>query len=269
MSSATNLKYFVGGIPSKVHQKDLYDFFKRYGVVKRITVFNSDKDKKLFGFCFVKFKKIFGGELDLENTQFIFQGRKLDVDHMVRRSGLKQSVQDKHSRRVFLQNVPPGMEREDLVRLFSPFGPISNCFTVSRHAQYGESSNIGGETELASDYGYVIFDNKEDAEYLLKRRFVEVNHNTRIYIKRYCSNLNRPILGDHNFGQGQKKITKKQETHLKDSGATLSNEGQKAHRGMLASLDHQLRPTSKVYHSVRAELPCDESTNLKFNISLV
>lgn len=267
MSSTSNLKYFVGGVPSNVRQKELYDFFRQYGAVKRVTVFNSDKNKKLFGFCFVKFKSVFGGELDLQNTEFVFQGRRLEIDNVIRRSSLKQSVQEKHSKRVFLQNVPLTFDRNDLMEIFSSFGPVANCFTVNRFSQSGDRETRKSQTESASNYGYVIFRNIKDAEDLLKRRFVDVNSKTRIYIKRYCSTLNRVTSEDQGGQQGPFKSVKPEE-NLRDSGATLSQEG-KLYSGAEELQFHQMKPTTKAYHQGSTFSRDWHTSKLKFNISLL
>lgn len=267
MSVSQNLKYFVGGVPSDVRHKDLYDFFRKYGVVKRVTVFNSENCKRLFGFCFVKFKKVYGGELDLRNTEFIFQGRKLEVDYIVRRSNLKNSVNEKHSRRVFLQNVPSYFEKPDLLKLFSPFGSITNCFTVNR-APRAEDQMKREHQQAASKYGYVIFDHKEDAEEVLRRRFVEVNSKTKIHIKRYCSTINRLTSEDGTAHQQPARSVLSEEKR-KQSGATLSFED-RSRRILEELMIHQLKPTSKGYHQGQT---CpwkeEQGVNFRFNISLL
>lgn len=191
--SKTNLKFFVGGIPSDVKHRDLYDFFKTYGVVKRITIFNSNKGRKLFGFCFVKFKKTFGNELEDKEHVFNFHGRHLEIDPIVRRSNLKQSVQEKHSRRIFLQNIPREFTQEDLLRVFSKYGPIVNCFVIDRDStvRLYEHEDDGRSLYKKTNYGYVIFQNKHDAESVIQKRFVILEDKSKIFVKRYCSTINR------------------------------------------------------------------------------
>lgn len=266
MSSSSTLKYFVGGVPSSVRHKDLYDFFKKYGVVKRITVFNSDSSKKLFGFCFVKFKKVYGGELDLANTDFIFQGRKLEIDHIIRRSNLKQSVQEKHSRRVFLQNVPASFDKADLIRVFSPFGSIANCFTISRETNTNDAK-VKGDIRQAAKYGYVIFHDKEDAELLLQRRFVEINNKTKIYVKRYCSTINRLTSeGEKAFGKPLEPVNS--EDKHKRSAVTLSNDDKLKRTAPQQLYLHHVKPTSKGYLNGVCRMDVEKGANLRFNISL-
>lgn len=265
MSGCSSLKYFVGGVPSDVKHSDLYGFFKKYGTVKRITVFNSgnSQNKRLYGFCFVKFKKIFGGELDIENTEFIFQGRKLEIDFVRSRNNLKQSVQDKHAKRVFLQNVPPAFEQNDLLRVFSPFGEITNCFTVNRNS----SSKVAGKPQQANKYGYVIFTKKEDAERLLKLKFVEVGSRSRIYVKRYNSTINR-LSSEDGMAQSESPSYLSLDELPKDSGTFKAGEDKKKR---FTDIEFQLtKPTARNYYIARSTLPVGgPDSNLRYNINML
>ena len=268
MSNA-DLKFFVGGIPSDVKHRDLYEFFRTYGVVKRVTIFNSDKGRKLFGFCFVKFKKIFGDKLDTRQT-FIFQGRKLEVDPIVKRSGLKQSVNDKHARRIFLQNLPSNLDKDQVMKIFSRYGEIVNCFVINREQDDlydNESRYIARSDPKSANYGYVIFRTKEQAESLVRQRFIELKNKQRIYIKKYCSTINREVSEDKvSVRRDQKSVSLN--APLKKSGTKISAE--KLNRANFeALLIHYIKPTSRGYGGKCAStlnLTC--TSNLRFNISL-
>ena len=193
MSNA-DLKFFVGGILSDVKHRDLYEFFRAYGAVKRVTIFNSDKRKKLFGFCFVKFKKIFGDKLDTSQT-FFFQGRKLEVDPIIKRSSLKKSVSDKHARRIFLQNLPSNLDKDQVIKIFSEYGEIVNCFVINREEDIDNEDRYYSRLDdhMPASYGYVIFKTKEQAESLVRQRYVQLKNKQRIYIKKYCLNINKAV----------------------------------------------------------------------------
>jgi RNA recognition motif-containing protein len=268
MSNA-ELKFFVGGIPSDVRHRDLYEFFRAYGVVKRVTVFNSDKGKKLFGFCFVKFKKIFGGTLDTKQT-FLFQGRKLEVDPIVKRSSLKQSVNEKHARRIFLQNLPIHIGKEDVLRIFGRYGEIVNCFVIDRETEDRQRSGAHSRADpKAPNYGYVIFKTKEQAESLVKLKYVELKNRQRIFVKRYCSTINREASEDKVTSHRDQKSVGLNAPVLR-SGTTKSIEmkNKKAETREIF-LNHYVKPTSRNYGERRASwLKTNHSSNLRFNISL-
>lgn len=252
MSSKT-LKYFVGGIPSDVKQRDLYDYFRQYGAVKRVTVFNSNKTKKLFGFCFVKFKSVYGEDLSTRAQEFVFQGRKLEVDPICRRSLLKQSVEEKHSKRVFLQNVPRHVNKADLLALFSQFGPIHNCFVVDREATpYSDADPLTTKAgSPLSDYGYIIFENKADAEECVRRKYLTLPDKTRIHVKKYCSRINRPT------DELEKLDSPKSGSH--STSADDSGDG--------FDSCHWLKPTCKAFFSQHQENLRHDPVNLRFRVA--
>lgn len=265
MSNA-DLKFFVGGIPSDVKRRDLYEFFRTYGVVKRVTIFNSDKGKKLFGFCFIKFKKIFVDKLDIRQ-KFIFQGRMLEVDSIVKRSSLKQSVSEKHAKRVFLQNLPVNLGKDDVIRLFSRYGEIVNCFVIKRDQTNNQQFPYNSTSDNRSqNYGYVIFSTKEEAESLVQKRFIELNNRQRIYIKRYCSTINREVSEDKaSPSRGPKSVNL--DLPIKRLGTTISidDHSKGIHNTLLT---HHVKPTSQRYRMIhKTYLNKEHPTNLRFNIS--
>lgn len=269
MEAKECLKYFVGGIPSDVKHKDLYDFFKKYGVVKRITIFNSNKGKKLFGFCFVKFKSIFGQGLLDRTSVFKFQGRNLEIDPIIRRSNLKQSIQEKHSKRVFLQNIPKNIDDSAIREIFSPYGPIINCFVISRGSpsyvigsasyqnQYAEKDDSQPSHNPKSNYGYIIFKNAADAETLVQKKFVELSNKGRIYVKRYCSSIKRSNEED------------KPVPNSEDVSQDHHNSGQQlrpSEKGLVDGfVEHFCRPTQKGYY-VTVRKHETQETNFRYNI---
>lgn len=272
MSSKVNLKYFVGGIPSDVQHKDLYEFFKTLGVIKRITIFNSDKGKKLFGFCFVKFKKLFVPDLADKSTVYQFQGRNLDIDPIVRRSNLKQAVNQKHSKRIFLQNVPRHFTQDDLMEVFKAYGKIVNCFLIdreggSRASDHGAAARGAPIHDRKNNYGYVIFQNSEDAEILVNKKFIELRDRSRIYIKKYCSTINR-----NQAALGQQEKSQYRDHYSADVTDTsplynsICKSGSSSEERDLP-IDHGLLPTRAAYGQSRPTLPCQSGRdNLRFNV---
>lgn len=256
-SNKVCLKYFVGGIPSDVQHKDLYEFFSTYGAVKKITVFNSNKGRKLFGFCFIKFKNIHTNDLNDKRHVFCFKGRQLEVDPIVRRSSLKQSVQEKHAKRVFLQNVPREFTQEDLFRVFSMYGPILNCFVIDRNLSKTDDKPETNPVKRTNNYGYVIFHRKEDAESLVERRFVQLRDQTRIYIKKYCSTINRNCEVEEGC---PKQLSSASTGRKSTSSPGCSSEGEET-----IAEGHCHRPTVKAYFGV-SRSPCyPANQNLRFN----
>ena len=278
---ALNLKYFVGGIPSDATQKQLFDYFKAFGVVKRITIFNNDSrnGKKLYGFCFVKFKRLFVNySLNDKTRPFVFQGRNLEIDTVIRRSNLRDKVQEKHSRRVFLQNIPKTLEKDDLQKVLSTYGEVINCFIIDREhtRKFLDSPDFDRSQNWKNNYGYVIFERKEDAEYLINQRFIELRNNTRIYIKKYSSSINRnlseedasPIKRVRSSQIDTSSINnlQKRQAFFMPTNLTLIE----AHSKLSPeAIDHYIKPTTKIYFANSLTLTDTRKKklqNIRFNI---
>ena len=267
VGESVTLKYFVGGIPSDASHKQLFDFFKSFGVVKRITIFNSDTrgGRKLFGFCFVKFKKLFtSNALDDKSRLFIFQGRKLEIDSVVRRSNLKQMVQEKHSKRIFLQNIPKALQRADLLEVFTKFGPIVNCFVIERQKtrKFLDASDLDTGQSWRNNYGFVIFQNKQDADNVLRKRYIELADKTRIYIKKYSSSINR------NNSEGDNPppldISSRNTLKRKPSNSETLSAGKDEEDK--TPVTHFVKPTRRGYFEASDQRLLNRADNLRFNI---
>lgn len=200
-----NLKYFVGGIPSDAKQRDLYEFFKRFGVVKRVTSFNSNESKKLFGFCFVKFKSLYKPDIFDGAHRFHYQGRQIEINPIVRRSDLKQSIEEKHSKRIFIQNIPKQMTENKLYEVFRQFGEIINCFIITREEEMASGEHQMSQVKSAgasyTNYGYVIFQDQESALKVVEKKHLTLACGTRLFVKKYNSSITRNHQALTNSGE--------------------------------------------------------------------
>ena len=244
----------------------LFDFFKSYGVVKRITIFNNDTrgGRKLYGFCFVKFKKLFiNYALDDKSRLFIFQGRKLEIDSVVRRSNLKQMVQEKHSKRIFLQNIPKYLQKGDLFEAFGKFGPLVSCFVIEREktTRFKDHSESDKGQNWKNNYGYVIFKNKEDADNIIKKRYIELGDKTRIYIKKYSSSINR----NNSEGDNPPQLESSSRNTLKrkPSNSETLSAGKEEEK---PPVTHFVKPTRRGYFVASDKRLHNRADNLRFNI---
>ena len=193
-NSGSGLKFFVGGVPNEVKRRELLSYFRQFGVVKRITNFNPNHGKKLFGFCFIKFDSLFSDDLYDKSKQFSFLGRNLEIDPIIRRSCLKKRVEERHSKRIFLPELPSELKSEDLLRVFSCFGKITNCFIVERKDKRtldalsptpSEEGKDRDSTFTKMNYGFVIFEEQQIASKLISVGRVRVDGYLELEIKRY------------------------------------------------------------------------------------
>lgn len=118
---------------------------------------NKSSIRKVYGFCFLKFKRLNGNEFFDKAFVFNFMGRNLEVEPIVRKNNLKEAISEKHSRKIFLQNIPqarPGEEpkitEETLRAYFEKFGKVSNCYIVHRSSMKA-SHGASEATELLAN----------------------------------------------------------------------------------------------------------------------
>lgn len=261
IQGTAGLKFFVGGVPNEAKRRELLAYFRQFGVVKRITNFNPNHGKKLFGFCFVKFESLSSEALFDKSRQFTFAGRTLEVDPIIRRSCLRRRVEERHLRRVFLPALPPQLSKEDLQELFGGFGSIVNCFVVERkdkRATACESAPDGASADSSAgfaNYGYVIFDEQSVAQMLVARGSIRIGPQSMIPIVRYCPNAAK--------APGAALATPESPRLTTCSKGELTSQ--------LALRSAQLvKPTIKSYHSLaRSSIDAaarEQVSNLRFNL---
>jgi len=173
------VKFFVGGIPGEVKKKLLKAYFSHFGKVKKITTFNSNKSQRLLGYCFVYFEHLDDFSLYDQTKEFVFRGRYLQIEPVVKNSNLKKALEEKHQKRVYVPGVPLSWEDQDLFQFFSTIGPVDNAFIVKRKARgkVQASTIVPSDGQIGmhklmhptsfdrSNYGFVIF---SEASYALK-----------------------------------------------------------------------------------------------------
>ena len=174
-------------------------------MVKRVTSFNSDESKKLFGFCFVKFKSLYKPDIFDGAHRFHYQGRQIEINPIVRRSGLKQSIEEKHAKRIFVQNIPKYMSEKQLYEVFREFGEIINCFIISREEEKKlleqQSGQLKPGASSNSNYGYVIYQERESAHKVVDRKHLTLPCGTRLFMKKYNSSITRNQQGFTNVAE--------------------------------------------------------------------
>lgn len=185
-------KYFVGGIPSDVNYWELNNFFQQFGVLHKVTNLNStNAGTKTVGYCFVKFLSLNDNCPFLKGESVLFKGRSLDIAPIIRRTKLKRYIQEKHDKRLFINNIPVYITSDDLLDLFSKFGTVAKCYIVPRmHRTSDESSMSSHPSEYhysgnLKNYGYVTFTSNEPVKYLTEIRFLTIPSGERLNIHSY------------------------------------------------------------------------------------
>lgn len=73
-----NLTLFVGGLVSRVTEKDLKDIFENYGVISNIKIIKNQKNNYSKGYGFIDAESEEHMNQIIKND-FFFCGRKLDI----------------------------------------------------------------------------------------------------------------------------------------------------------------------------------------------
>lgn len=271
--SSQCLNFFVGGIPSDSQHSDLFGYFKHFGIIKSIIIFNNKalmqktKNKKLLGFCFLKYERLYRQEFSDKSYVFRFAGRVLEIEPLLSKNSLRKVVSNKHSKRVFLQNVPQGITKEDLVPHFELIGPVTKCYVVDRAStRNGKLTKKNGHKP--SNYGCVVFANKSDAQKALTDGSITVN-NSKIYLKKFSPSVAQPQSEDLDHlleGSNSAPLPREQRSPDSLKGSTLT--------------PHFLfKPTDSRYHKETSSLglpakaaqsqssPSLKLQNLRFNIA--
>jgi RNA recognition motif-containing protein len=162
------IKVFVGSIPANTDEKDLLHFLLRYATVLSISLAkNKTKTKqnscKGFGFITCKGEQDFEALLAL-NSQICYRGRFLTFREFKTGADLQEEISSFNERRLFVGNICPSVQPDDLADVFKQFGPIENVYLVN------------DEQSKKSKFGYVIMKNIRDADNILE-------HGPCLYLK--------------------------------------------------------------------------------------
>ena len=162
------IKVFVGSIPANTDEKELLQYLLRFATVLSISLAkNKTKTKqnscKGFGFITCKSEEDFEALLAL-NSQICYRGRFLTFREFKTGADLQEEISSFNERRLFVGNICPSVQPDDLADVFKQFGPIENVYLVN------------DEQSKKSKFGYVIMKNIRDAHSILE-------HGPCLYLK--------------------------------------------------------------------------------------
>jgi len=183
MTTESNLKIFIGGLPRDVSDKEFREFFQTFGsITKCILKKNLKGINRGFGFVTCKdsatYEKIF-------NSDLMMKGRKLDQKKAVPLGQLDMSTTNISSPpcKVFVGGLPPHIEKSDLLQFFSKFGEIKDSI-VQTDLVTGRSRGFGFVTFMSESSveevlknprydlgGRMIQCKRAQPAYVLKRRY--------------------------------------------------------------------------------------------------
>ena len=142
---------FVGGIPSAMSEESIRRHFEQFGAVVRTKIMKDKKSKAAKGYAFVTMAS-HHPLAKIAVTDHVIDGRKVDCQ-VASKKGEKKSWQEVlKKRRLFVAGLPSCISSEELVQLYSKYGPVRNGFVIHDFV-----------TKSSKGYGYVEFMEHTDA----------------------------------------------------------------------------------------------------------
>lgn len=110
-------KLFVGGISWDTDNKDLREYFSKFGVVVDVNIKTDPTTGKSRGFGFVTFTAKDAIEAVLKATPHTVKGKQIDPKPAKARPGIKK---------IFVGGLESDMPEADIKAYFEKFGPVEN-----------------------------------------------------------------------------------------------------------------------------------------------
>ena len=176
--SNPDAQIFFGDLASTVIEADLYTLASRYGEVVYIRILRHFQTKESLGFAFVTFAK---PEQAIQARTLLngalLKGNYIRVARYFRERDPEANL--------FVSELPEKATSKDLEEYFSKFGPI-----VSTKVSYDKNLN-------SNKYGYVQFEKKENAKYVLALSKLEIL-NEKIAVQKFLPLNQRENLFNKN-----------------------------------------------------------------------
>jgi len=200
--AASTSRIFVGGVPIKMDEKTLRDYFSGYGQVSYFKLAKNKKTKEPLGFGFLEFSDETVAHHVLQEKHII-HGREIDVKPFKKGNDINKQDEDLKRRKVFVKGLPSSCDKFKLYQTFIKFGEIDKTYILYDH-------NSGS----SRGFGFVEYCKEEDAI-----RAIEVPVSidgkvvkcSRVILKQEVKQTNLPEakpvkgFGGHNYSQAAKR----------------------------------------------------------------
>lgn len=126
-------RVYVGSISFEVNEAMIHAAFSPYGTIKSVNMSWDPATNKHKGFAFVEYELPEAAQLALEKMNgFQLGGRQIKVgrpSNMPQAAPVIQEIQEecKQNNRIYVTNVHPSLNEQELSELFEPFGKIRMC----------------------------------------------------------------------------------------------------------------------------------------------
>lgn len=164
------VRLFVGGIPGKISEREIRDFFQRFGEILHVSIpTNSKKQTELSkrqiglgpGFAYIVVKDPSVAQILIKMREIPYpyeKGRIFHIEPAATQSEKNKQKREKESKRVFVSKWPEGLTSDQIMEHFTTwFGTVIKAYPIANY-HGGPSKHIG----------YVEFDSAETVMEVLK-----------------------------------------------------------------------------------------------------
>jgi polyadenylate-binding protein len=193
VSSAT---IYVGDLHPEVNEANLFEVFSAIGPVASVRVCRDLVTRRSLGYAYVNFHSMEDAERALDSMNFYACPQTRDKPMRLMWKNRDPTIRKSGAGNIFIKNLDKSIDNKALMDTFSVFGNILSCKVAT-----DEQGNSLG-------YGFVHFENPEDAEtainkvngmllndkrvyvgYFKSRQEREANEETHIFTNVYTKNL--------------------------------------------------------------------------------
>lgn len=186
---------FVGGLAFTTTERDLHQYFSRYGEIEKINIIKDRITKASKGYGFVFFYDEMSVDIIVEENPHRIRGRQVDCQNAKKKSEKKQYKDMIAKTRIFVTCLTPNINNKDMFNFFGQYGPVKSAYVIR-----------DPDTEKSLCYGFVIFENPKDANKIIRK--------PNLYLK--GANINCDTYKEHEtdekcfdpVGKRKKKLNK-------------------------------------------------------------
>lgn len=177
-------KIFLVGIPPSSKKGELVNFFKTQlprGTKFSLHVKKNYQTGKNSGCGILKLKDKLIYKSVLDQKIFYFKTKRIFSKKFMGKQQRRKSMQDLKKRKVFIKGLPHSTTNYEIFNFFKKFGALEDAFVVETSSHKIKGRN---RERVSLLYGFLIFENEENAQQFLKLKNIEF-HNNLIHVSPY------------------------------------------------------------------------------------
>jgi len=206
-------KLFIGGLTVDTTQKDLHDYFSRYGKIKNIKLIRDKATNQSKCFAFLRFasRKSVNKFVDA-NDDPVIKGKRVDCQIARAKTEKNDYEKEMRAKKVFVGKLLSDTTDHDLHQHFSQFGSLETAYTINDYSN-----------EECKGFGFVIFQDSKIADKVIKMKDHTLN-GTNVVCSRFSRKQRDEGVdnGSNKRKTPKKSNSKKSQTHYKLNESSCS-----------------------------------------------